>query len=96
MKVVGVLMPDNIIRSKLYYATFDNRISTGSRCFYIYCLSCISSNDSLDFNADILDFNSDYLCDLFNCSLKTLYNWINDLVDSRLIKFGNNEICVCW
>ena len=86
-------MPDNIIRSKIYFASFDNRISTGSRCFYIYCLNCIDSDDS-SHSADVFDFNSDYLCDLFNCSLKTLYNWINDLVNFRLIKFENKIISV--
>ena len=70
----GFDMPDNILHSKLYFCTFDNRISTGARVFYIYCLCCIESHDLLDPNSDLLSFDSNYLCDLFNCSLKTLYN----------------------
>lgn len=89
-------MPDNILHSKLYFCTFDNRISTGARVFYIYCLCCIESHDLLDPNSDLLSFDSNYLCDLFNCSLKTLYNWINELKSFNLIQFKNNIIKICW
>lgn len=87
-------MSNNILRSKLYFCTFDNRISTGARLFYIYCLCCIESHDLLD--PDTIKFDSDYLCDLFNCSLKTLYNWINELVFCNLIQFKDRIIYICW
>lgn len=80
-------MLDNIKAEKIYMTCIKNNISSGSKVFYIYLLHCIDSNDLF-----VLD--DKYICELFKCSLKTLYNWINELMIFRMIKYKKKLIYV--
>lgn len=80
-------MMDNVISEKIYMTCIKNNISPGSKVFYIYLLHCLNSDD-------IFILDDKYVCNLFNCSPRTLYNWVNELVKFRMIKYNKKNIYV--
>lgn len=80
-------MLNNIILEKTYMTCINYKMSSGAKVFYIYLLQCIDSND-------VFVLDDKYLCTLFDCSLRTLYNWLNELVTLRMIKYDRKTLYV--
>lgn len=80
-------MLDNVKLEKTYMVCIKNNISSGSKVFYIYLLQCIGFDD-------LFSLDDKYICELFNCSLKTLYNWLHELMQYHLIKYENKLIYI--
>ena len=81
-------MLDDVVLDKINTICIKYDLSSGARIFYIYLLL----NSDFD-NMYVFD-DTAYICYLFGCSTRTLYNWVKDLCSVHLIKYDKKNIFV--
>lgn len=80
-------MLDKCILDKINTICIKYDLTSGARIFYVYLL--LNSNDNIYIFND-----SAYICYLFGCSTRTLYNWVKELCSVHLIKYDKKNIYV--